>query len=279
MSGGTRLARDGQQLEARLARGEIVSEPVAVVVAHPDDEILWMGSRLGCLARLRLIHITDGAPRDMVDAHRAGLETWRQYAAARRLELYCALKAIQAQPQQYIAYDIADQESAQQLVPIIERLTAEISGMHAVITHSYEHGHPDHDSAALAVHAARAQLERKGELPPHLIEFASYHARDGRLCCGEFWSRPDVAEAVVSETADSRESKRRALDCFVSQRHVLQQFVPEHERLRPAPAYDFTQPAPPGQALYDAFGWKMTSPLWRTRARQTLQHLTLSGPL
>ena len=56
--------------------------------------------------------LSAGVNAGVIAAHRAGLETWRQYAAARRLELYCALKAIQAQPQQYIAYNIADQESA-----------------------------------------------------------------------------------------------------------------------------------------------------------------------
>ena len=57
----------------RLAAGEPIDEPVAVVVAHADDETLWCGSALPRLRNCRLIHLTDSAPRDMADANRLGI--------------------------------------------------------------------------------------------------------------------------------------------------------------------------------------------------------------
>jgi LmbE family N-acetylglucosaminyl deacetylase len=262
-------------LAERLARGEAIEEPVAVVVAHPDDEVLWLGSRLPLLRTWRLIHLTDGAPRDLQDARRAGFQTWREYALARRVELQRALQALHARPAGWTSFGIADQESVHHLVSIAERLTTELAGMQAVLTHAYEHGHPDHDSTACAVHAACALLERRGGQAPQMVEFASYHALDGQLVRGRFWPEPNLTESVVSISAQSRADKARALECFVSQLAFLQQFATLEERLRAAPVYDFTEPAPPGEALYDAFEWRITGALWREAARRSLQQLDL----
>lgn len=266
-------------LQERLAHGEYVSAPVAVVAAHPDDEVVWIGSRLQYLQHWHLIHLTDGAPRDLQDARRAGFDSWQEYAAARRLELRRALGEIHGRPEQRINYNIADQQSAYQLVGITERLTADLAGLHVVFTHAYEHGHPDHDSAAFAVHAGCALLSRMGKAAPHVVEFAGYHVRAGRLVRGSFWPEPQSRETVVCLRAADRIRKSRAIDCFVSQRQVLQQFVPSDERLRAAPAYDFTQPAPPGQSWYDSFGWSVSSTTWRRLAGQSLQQLELRGAL
>jgi LmbE family N-acetylglucosaminyl deacetylase len=260
-------------VQGQLTRGKAVAQLVAVVVAHPDDEVLWIGSLLSKLRRWKLIHLTDGAPRDLRHALRAGFRAWQDYAATRQLELRDALRVIQGRPQQCICYDVPDQESAHHLVAVAERLRADLRGVRAVLTHAYEHGHPDHDSASFAVHAARALIARACEYSPEVIEFASYHARDGRLVSGEFWPEVDFPEFVVPMTANSHARKVRALQCFVSQQPSLQQFFPFPERLRAAPTYDFSRPAPPGYALYDSFGWKMTSSAWLETARQSLRRL------
>ena len=46
-----------------LSRGRAIDAPVALVVAHPDDETLGAGARMACLHNLTLIHLSDGAPR------------------------------------------------------------------------------------------------------------------------------------------------------------------------------------------------------------------------
>src|SRR5690606_6874416 len=96
-------------LLARLAERGDIDAPVVMVVAHPDDEILGLGSRLARLRNLTIIHLTDGAPRDMRDARREGFDSWRDYAAARRAELARALAAIGASHARTLCYDYPDQ--------------------------------------------------------------------------------------------------------------------------------------------------------------------------
>lgn len=50
--------------EARLARGELIHEPVALVAAHPDDEVRFV-SRARWAARVR--DILAGRERDGMD--------------------------------------------------------------------------------------------------------------------------------------------------------------------------------------------------------------------
>ncbi len=78
-----------QGLAARMP----VTTPVALVAAHPDDETIGAGASLRLFRRLLLVHVTDGAPRDLLDAHAAGFAKARDYAAARRRELSLALQA------------------------------------------------------------------------------------------------------------------------------------------------------------------------------------------
>jgi N-acetylglucosamine malate deacetylase 2 len=265
--------------EARLARDALIREPVALVAAHPDDEVLWLGTRLANLQRLRLIHLTDGAPRDLQDARRAGCATWQDYARLRRMELYRALEVSSAAPEECIGLDVADQQSAHHLTSLVAQLAMHLDGIDVVLTHPYEHGHPDHDSTAFVVHAACAVLARAGRAPPRIVEFASYHSRAGQLACATFWPDASATEWIVTPTATASTRKARALDCFVTQRAVIQRFTRMQERLRAAPTYDFSAPAPPGSALYDAFGWEMTSDRWRACACAALRHLGLSGAL
>jgi LmbE family N-acetylglucosaminyl deacetylase len=46
-----------------------------LVAAHPDDEVLGAGAQLPQMYGLRLIHVTDGAPRNLSDARAAGFAT------------------------------------------------------------------------------------------------------------------------------------------------------------------------------------------------------------
>src|SRR4051812_11232063 len=76
-----------------LVRRTPVDAPMAVVVAHPDDETIGVGALLALFRRLLLIHVTDGAPRNLHDAQATGFATCGDYAAARRRELVSALRA------------------------------------------------------------------------------------------------------------------------------------------------------------------------------------------
>jgi N-acetylglucosamine malate deacetylase 2 len=51
-----------RDLPDRLARGERIQDPVLLVVAHPDDEVLAIGGSLARFGALCIFHLTD-APR------------------------------------------------------------------------------------------------------------------------------------------------------------------------------------------------------------------------
>ncbi|MDF2780993.1 MAG: LmbE family protein, partial [Geminicoccaceae bacterium] len=59
---------------------------VLIVAAHPDDEVIGASTLLMRIPELRLLHVTDGAPRDLRDAQAAGFAGWQDYAQARDTE-------------------------------------------------------------------------------------------------------------------------------------------------------------------------------------------------
>lgn len=243
-----------------LADGGPIDAAIAVVVAHADDETLWAGSALTRLRNCRLIHLTDSAPRDMADARRLGIASRPDYARLRAAELDAALRELGATPER-TGYGVPDKETVYHLPDIAERLTADCRGVAAIVTHPYEGGHPDHDSAALA---GRIAADRLGCA---LVEFACYPEIDGERAFGRFWPDPASPEHIRPLSPFDCGATRRALERHASQRAVIGDYLPDAERWRDAPRYDFTRPPPPGRSLYDRFGWTMMSARWRERAR------------
>lgn len=246
----------------RIAAGEVIAGPVALVLAHPDDEVVAMSSCLARFADLTLVHLTNGAPRDGRDAQRAGFADAAAYAAARAAELGAALAFLDVSPKR-IGYGIPDQETAHRLPELIERLRADLAGMAAVFTHPYEHGHPDHDSAALAVSRAVPDLPR--------YEFACYHLSPEGPRFGCFWPDPASPEVIIRLSPPEQAAKAAALACFRTQAETLAQFSLDTERLRPTPGYHFARPAPPGRALYELWGFAEDAAAWRARAARVLE--------
>lgn len=247
--------------------------PIALIAAHPDDEILALGGQLADFARLSLVHVTDGAPRDPADALRAGLGERSAYARTRALELDRALQAAEAFRARRSALGVPDQEAVEHLCPLTAALEEEIAGAAAVITHPYEGGHPDHDACSFIVQCACERLARAGRAVPWRLEFASYHACRGQWVRGLFWSAADCPETVIALDARRLARKRAALDEFRTQREVIAGFPLSPERLRRAPRYDFKRPPPPGEVLYDLFRWRVTGESWRRCAAAALERL------
>lgn len=249
----------------RLANREPIPERVAVVVAHPDDEVLAAGSRMARMRDLVVVHTTDGAPRDMEDARREGVSSVEDYAALRRREVVAAMDALGASPELLCLWH-PDKESILHAAAILDQLTEELAGAGAVITHAYEHGHPDHDTAALCVRLACDRLRAGGAESSEIFEFPIYAMENGQPVFGRFAPDPSAPETVLPMTDEERARRNAALAAYGSQRGVLAFAGHWEERLRPAPLYDFRQPAPSGEAWYDRHGWVMTLARWREHA-------------
>ena len=78
------------------------------------------------------------------------------YVSLRRTEAHGALRHVGIPSDAIVWLGGTDQESIYEAEMLLESLVGVIEREHpdAIVTHAYEGGHPDHDSAALIAHLA-----------------------------------------------------------------------------------------------------------------------------
>ena len=225
-----------------------------LLVAHPDDETIGCGALLQRMREPVVVFLTDGAPRDPYFWSAFGSR--ENYAEIRAAEARNALYRIGVSELFFLHTDggaIPDQElhlnlslAHAGLLELITQLRPE-----ALLSSSYEGGHPDHDSCCFLANV----LAREANIPAW--ELPLYHRHGGVIEMQKFL-RTSGDEVRIVSTGDELLLKRAMMGAYKSQYDTLRQFAPETEMFRPMMKHDFSRPPHAGKLNYETWGWRMT---------------------
>ena len=222
----------------------------AVIVAHPDDEVIGAGGLISRLSDVTVLHVTDGVPNGHAGVgHLDRSETVR----ARRRECREALAIANVAPEHIVEFGVTSHQTPLKLAEVARRVASflQATAPDVVLTHPYEGGHPDHDATAFATHAAIQLLRRNGFRPPSLFEIALHPARDGKGRVLDFL--PSDAAEVTTLLLDkkARDLKRQMFACFAAPPEVQRENTLGRERFRRPLRYNFAAPPNDGNLFYE----------------------------
>lgn len=247
----------------------------SVIVAHPADEVVGAGCLISKLVDVTVLHVTDGAPRDMQDAKAAGFEARADYARARREECLAALAIANVAEDHVVDLEITDQHASTCLADLTKKIATFLqqSAPDIVVTHPYEGGHPDHDATAFATHAALRLMKLNGLEPPALFEMGLHPSEDLKAKVPDFLLGTERETTTLLLDDRAKETKQRMYACFETQRESLNASPIGPEIFRQPLAYDFTSPPQEGKLHYEKFDWAPRREEWQSLACDALANL------
>ena len=247
----------------------------SVIVAHPADEVVGAGCLISKLVDVTVLHVTDGAPRDMQDAKAAGFSERSEYARARKEECLAALAIANVPENRVIDLEVTDQCASSCLADLTKTIATFLqhSAADIVVTHPYEGGHPDHDATAFAIHAATRLLKQNGFKPPVLFEMGLHPANNFKAKVPDFLPGAERETTTLLLDERARELKQRMFACFETQRDSLEVSPIGPEKFRQPLSYDFSAPPQDGKLHYEKFAWAPTRDQWQSLASQALADL------
>lgn len=247
----------------------------SVIVAHPADEVVGAGCLISKLVDVTVLHVTDGAPRNMRDAKAAGFNERSEYARARKEECLAALAIANVPEDRVIELEVTDQCASSCLADLTKKITTFLqhSAADIVVTHAYEGGHPDHDATAFAIHAATRLLKQNGFKPPVVFEMGLHPGNDFKAKVPDFLPGTERETTTLLLDERAKELKQRMFACFETQRESLEVSPIGPEKFRQPLAYDFSVPPQDGKLHYEKFEWAPTSDEWQSLACEALAHL------
>lgn len=240
----------------------ILASDVAIVVAHPDDETICCGALIKRLQGVMVVVVTDGAPRNLVDARALGFGSAQDYAEARTGELLTVMQLGGVLPGRLVQLGIPDQEVTHRLADVAQDLAEcfAANGTRLALTHAYEGGHPDHDAVAFCVHRAAEAMR----FDMAVLEMPFYRAGENGEWHQSFADGDCLDHVEIALDDTGRALKRQMFDAYKTQRHVIADFSMEREQYRVAPRYDFSQLPNAGRLLYEKQDWGMTGDRWQS---------------
>lgn len=251
---------------------------VMIVAAHPDDETIALGGQLHRMQGVRILHMTDGAPLDMEDAHAQGFGRREDYADVRRKELIAAMTLAGIDRKQLLSLAVPDKATSFGIAELAQKLAVIFRDYRIrwVISHDFEGGHPDHDATAFVVYAACHLMRQGGVRPPKVLEFPLYHLRKRCLIVQQFASAGEAATSRELPLDDAAAAvKRRMLSQYLTQRRTLSVFAAAEERVRIALKRSFLALPNGGEVYYAYFNWGLRPDDWAPLAANASRELNL----